>query len=133
LTAAFGIEGREHFLERALPGYSATQYLNRVSNANDGVLTAGLENMRFYAKPQLRTPELTLYTDPLRQTLQAISPPDLHRVLRNAGISWLLVWRDELGPNPSVHYPYLAPQFLSRYAVMQFSDRFANVYRLLDH
>jgi hypothetical protein len=133
LTAAFGMEDRGHFLERALPGYSASQYLNRVSNRKDGVLTAGLENMRFYAKPQLRTPDLTLYTDPLRQTFQPMSPADLHQVLRNVGISRLLVWRDELGPNSSVRYPYLAPEFLARYTVMEFSDRFANVYRLLDH
>ena len=132
LAVASGAEDREHFLQRALPGYSATMYLNQVSGPNDQVLTLGMENLRFYAKPPLQAVTLTTLTDPLRQTAQPMREADLHQILRNAGILWLFLRQSELVEKPPSYYPFLAPDFLTHYTILEFTDGTANVYRLVE-
>src|SRR2546425_1144266 len=132
LAVAAGVEVREHFLQRALPGYSAMMYLNRASGPNDGVLTLGMENLRFYAKPPLQAVALTTFTDPLRQTAQPMREADLHQILRNAGILWLFLRQSELVEKPPSYYPFLAPDFLTHYTILEFTDGTANVYRLVE-
>jgi len=131
VAVATGAETREHFLNRALPGYSAAMYLNRVARPGEEVLTAGLENMRYYLKPELRTPYLSVVGDPLREVEQKLSDSQVRQVLRRCGISWVLFFQNQVTPTPEPWQPFLRASFLERYGKLEFSDRGVNVYRLI--
>jgi len=133
VSVATGIEEREEFLKRVVLGYSAADYLNRVADPKDAVLTAGLENLRYYMKPPLRTVYLAPFTDPLRDAQRPLSPADAYEVLRRNGISWLMFPRPDFDQKPPDRASYLDPEFLLRYAKLEFTNREVKVYRLLQN
>ena len=126
---AFGRETREDFLNRALVGYSAATYLNRITRPSDRVIGVGVEQTRFYLDAPLETAALA----PLHSKLLEVvgKPPDqaLLETLLSPGFTYLLTTRDALQLRDDA-YPYLRNEFLNRFADIQFMDRYVVLYRL---
>ena len=125
LRFAFGGEGREVFLARVLPGYEAVRYLNRISRPGEKVVGAGADSLRFYLKPPLASLEES-------RELQSLSvPPVAARVARSLaerGYAYLLAHNTT--PSDERTRPYLTPEFLARYAALEYEHGNARVYRL---
>ncbi|HEY2381322.1 MAG TPA: glycosyltransferase family 39 protein [Terriglobia bacterium] len=129
LRVALGLETREHFLDRALAGYTAAQHLNAMAKPQDRVIGAGVEQVRFYLNAPLETlEESTLHTR-LREVAGAPPNEALLANLRDYGFSYILATKEAL-QNPSGESPYLQPEFLSRFATVEFSDNRTVLYRL---
>ncbi len=122
---AFGRESPEHFLSRALPAYSAVQYVNRVTRPEEKVLGVAVANARFYFRPRLDT------VGENWELQAAVARPrgeELAATLSGMGYRYLVI----SGVRPGTHagYPFLEPSFLARFATLEFSRNGAEVYRL---
>jgi hypothetical protein len=126
---AFGLETREHFLERALSGYTGVIHLNKELQPGDRVIGVGVEQTRLY----LNAPLETLAGSTLKAKLNAVTSmqPDesLHKTLLDDGFKYILVTRATLQDSLE-QYPYLRDEFLTRFATPVFMDRNILVYRL---
>ena len=129
VSVAFGRETREHFLERALGGYAAVQYLNRVMKPGDRVLGVETEQVRFYLNAALDTLADSTLDDALRDIASIPPGEDLLHALDDSGFAYILTTRGAL-TNPPAWYPYLNRDFLSRFAILEFSDQNVAVYAL---
>ena len=124
-----GREQRQAFLQRALPGYSAARYLNTVLTKDDKVLGVGVENVRFYLEPQLITPSLALYDDPVRKLSDLHADSTVAEAIKNLRIRYLFVTKDTL-KDTGQSWPYVHHSFLESFAVREFEDQYTAVYRL---
>jgi hypothetical protein len=121
IRRAFALETREHFLDRALTGYAAVRRLNTLIKPGERVIGVDIEQIRLYLHAPLETwPDSTLDSR-LRDVIEM--PPDesLLAKLRKDGFSYILVTRAALR-NPPMWYPYLKPDFLTRFATTEFMD-----------
>jgi 4-amino-4-deoxy-L-arabinose transferase-like glycosyltransferase len=125
---AFGLEDREAFTRRALPGYEAAQHLNSTSKDGDRIIGVDVEYLRFYLKTPLVAPPLSLLDDPVRRL--STMPPDasLAAAIGDAGFTHLLVSAAQLRRSPP-DYPYLDKAFLASYATAEYSGKDASVFR----
>ncbi len=129
IAVALGRETREHFLERALGGYATVKYLNEVTKAGDRLLGVDVEQFRFYLNVPLETFAGSTGGS-VSRTAAGMSPDErLLRRLKEARFSHILVRRGAL-KDPPAWYPYLKPDFLDQFTVMEFSDESTLVYRL---
>jgi len=130
IRLALGLEDRQSFLRRALPGYDATTHLNAETSDGNKILGVGTENLRFYLRPELQTWQLSMTTDPIR-TLADMTPGDgLAGAIRALGITHLLVTR-EAAQKPAAGFPYLDGAFLQSHATLVFQDDYTLLYRIL--
>ncbi len=129
IRLALGLEDRQSFLGRALPGYSAAAYLNAVTGDRDKILGVGTENLRFYLRPELQTWQLSIITDPMR-ALADMEPGDLlAAAIRRLEMTHLLVTREAM-QKPAAGFPYLDPKFLQSHAALVFQDDYILAYRM---
>jgi hypothetical protein len=122
---AFGRESPEHFLSRALPAYSAVQYVNRFTRPEEKVLGVAVANARFYFRARLDT------VGENWELQAAVARPrgeELAAALSAMGYRYLVI----SGVRPGAHagYPFLEPSFLARFATLEFSRNGSDVYRL---
>jgi hypothetical protein len=129
IALAFGLETREAFLARALPGYTAAAYVNGVSRPNEKILGVDTENLRFYLNSGLETIPVTLKGNRLRTVIEAQSGDELAAGLKQIGFSHLFVTREAI-KEPPPWLPYLQPRFLEAHASLKFKDDYALVYEL---
>lgn len=126
---ALGLETREHFLDRALLGYTAARRLNGLLKKGDRVIGAGVEQIRYYLDAPLETLEQSTVPAETRALMGARPDEALLRDMRNYGFAYILASKDNL-QNPSDQYPYLKTEFLSRFATLEYSDNLTVLYRL---
>lgn len=129
IALAFGRESREAFLDRALTGYAGVVHINRNIPAASKVLGVSTENLRLYLDPPLESLSESLLDSPLRRVSDIPPGPELARTLSDLKFSYLLVSRDVL-MKPAPYFPYASRQFLSEFAVLEYSDEAVAVYRL---
>lgn len=128
LRVAFGLETREHFLDRALLGYSGVTHLNRELKPGDRVIGVGVEQTRLYLNAPLETLAGSTLGSKLHRA--AAMPADqLQKTLLADGFKYIFVTRTALQDSPE-QYPYLRSDFLSRFATLEFMDSSTLVYRL---
>jgi 4-amino-4-deoxy-L-arabinose transferase-like glycosyltransferase len=115
VALALGLEDRESFLRRALPGYAAAMYLNEATNSSAKILGVGTENLRYYLRAELQTQALALSNDPLEAFAHIPSVDALAASIKRLGFTHLLVTRSA-AKNPLPEHPYLRNEFLQTYA-----------------
>ncbi|MEO8216126.1 MAG: glycosyltransferase 87 family protein [Acidobacteriota bacterium] len=120
---AFGREPDAHLLHRALPGFEATQFLNRAVRPGERVLGLGFERQRFYLRPPLGSWYDTI---DLRFLSVSDDPEAVHRTLWHDGYRWLAVDMRSLPTTEA----YFQPAFLSDHADLRFDEHGTRVYRL---
>jgi hypothetical protein len=130
VKVALGLEGPDAFLGRALTGYGAAMYLNRVTMPGDKVLGIGSEQLRFRLRAELITPTLVLATDPVRRAEMLPPNDELRRHLKQLGITHVLFERD-IAENPPPWYPYVSREFLQSQTRLAYRDGQMFVYRLM--
>lgn len=129
VNVALGLENREHFLDRAMGGYTAAMHLNGLLNKDDRVIGAGVEQIRYYLNAPLETlAQSTLHTA-TRALVGARPDEALLKEMRSYGFTYILASKDSLR-DPSDQAPYLKAEFLSRFATLEYSDASAALYRL---
>ncbi len=118
---AFGLESRDELLTRALPPYSALQWLNARIAPDEKVLTSGISAMRYYSRAPLGTtedtPDLKMIFLPSRRNAAAAQ-------LIARGYRWMVV--------PATH-PESRPlleAFLRKHGTLRFEKNGCAVYRI---
>jgi len=129
LAVALGRETRDQFLQRTLAPYSAVQYLNRVTKRGDRVLGVETDYVRFYLDAPLDTLVESTAGGVLVKARSMPADRELADMVRHAGFVYILTPRSALR-TPAPWYPYLQPDFLSRFAEMEFRDSKVSVHRL---
>jgi hypothetical protein len=127
VKVALGLETREAFLGRVLPGYNAAQQVNREILPGQRVLGVETEHVRLYLKPPIDVPTETLLDHPLRTVTG--SDPEIARGLESIGYAYLLVTRDAMR-YPKPWLPFSRPEFLNRFATLESDDGRVALYRL---
>jgi 4-amino-4-deoxy-L-arabinose transferase-like glycosyltransferase len=121
------METQEEYLARVLPPYPGVQYLNKVVQPGQQVIGVGVEEVRFYLNAPLvtyiETIELQNLTDKATEQKMAA---DFYR----QGYRYLLV--NHNSPSSKSALPFLKPSFLEKFAVLEFSHSWSQVYRLLE-
>lgn len=121
---ALGIETAEAFVSRALPGYEASRYLNRVVVPGEWVIGIGFANVRFYLDPPLVSGEtagsLTFEGE--------ASPRALAAAMSERGYRYLMV--DTRSPAAGDAFPFMRRDFLECCAVPKFARNGVVVYRV---
>jgi hypothetical protein len=128
VSVAFGLESRQAFLARALPGYRAAVYLKRVAKPQERIVGVDTEYLRFYVGARLETYPLSLVGSDVR-TLANVPLEKLADELHKAGFAYLFTTA-EAATRPRDWTSYLRPEFLASHAQLEFRDNAALVYRL---
>jgi dolichyl-phosphate-mannose-protein mannosyltransferase len=129
LRRALGTESRESLLRRGLEGYAAAQYINRVVQMNERVLSIGHEDLRFYLKPPLETLVESRLGSKVRQTASLAPGRELANVLIEANIRYILLTTRDMA-NPPSYYPYASRDFLQEFATLEYSYGVTRVFHL---
>lgn len=120
---ALGLETDEGLLRRALPGFTAVQFVNRTAQPGDVAIGLGFERSRHY----LDIPFHSFRGIPeLRPVARIEDPKALIAILRERGYGWLLIDRSE----PHNQETYIRQSFAEKYGRLRFSTRNHLVYRL---
>jgi hypothetical protein len=129
--AAFGVETRESFLVRAIPGYESANFLNSILEPDDRILGVETENLRFYLRGPLDSLAEATGPSPLHFISQR--PPDeaLARMLAVNGYRYLFVSLHSL-EEAAPWYPFLNPGFLKQHAQAIHGDAGTRVFRLIE-
>jgi 4-amino-4-deoxy-L-arabinose transferase-like glycosyltransferase len=128
VRVALGLEDRETFARRALPGYEAAQHINASIRPGERILGVDVEQLRFYLQAPLTTLSLSLLDDPVRELSSMQPDARLVDAIRKQGFTHLFVRSTQLR-HPAPWFPYLNKDFLEKYATLEFSDDGASVYR----
>jgi hypothetical protein len=121
---ALGMESAEAFVSRALPGYAASRYINRVISPGERVIGTHFANVRFYLDPPLASGE----TGGLLASNDQGSPRELAAALVKRGYAYLMI--NTRVPAPTDAFPFTRKEFLECCAVPKFSRNGVVVYRV---
>ena len=111
------------FLRRALPPYSAMEYINTVTVPGDWILADKLDWLRYY----VRAPMVSLAESKRLQRLTSRKDDrTLASSLARSGYRYLVF--DRAQSNSS--WPFMTARFLESYATLEFSTGSVEVYRL---
>jgi hypothetical protein len=114
------------FLRRAIPQYSAVEYVNGVTAPGDLVVGEGVDWMRYY----LKAPLISLVeSTKLQEEIRRADEKELAARFARAGYRYLMVNRPMVGRI----WPHLKPSFLEKFATLEYSLNSVEVYRLHEH
>ena len=129
LRLAMGTESRESLLRRGLEGYAAAQYINRVAQMNERVLSIGHEDLRFYLRPPLDTLVESRLGSKVRETASLAPGRELANALAEGKIRYILLTTRDMA-NPPSYYPYASRDFLQEFATLEYSYGATRVFHL---
>ena len=124
IKRALGFETAEAFVSRALPGYAASRYLNRVIAPGEKVIGLHFANVRFYLDPPL----VSLETVSVLGFPDAPSPHALAAAMLERGYVYLMV--DTRQQAAAEAFPFARREFLACCAVPKFARNGMVVYRV---
>jgi hypothetical protein len=128
VARVFGRETERAFLSRAVPAYSAIEYLNERVKPGERVIGSGAgADARFY----LRAPFSTLSESWTLRRLENPLNTAAAAVLAASGYGYLIVDHSE-PPYPILPDPFRDPAFFDRFATPLFGWMNVTVYRLSD-
>lgn len=123
LPRVLGIESEEEYLSKSLLSYPAVRYLNSMISPGERVLGSNVEGIRYYIGAPLDTFN---ETRALRPLVQGVTPEQMAANLERRGYRYLIDYRFGKGWQA----PYLLPEFLDRFATLEYSFNYTDVYRL---
>jgi hypothetical protein len=129
LLYSLGLEHRDSFLSRALPGYPAVQYPNSVSQPGETILGADSESLRYYLRPQLDTLAVSTLESRSRILIGLKPDTELAATMKRLGFNFVIAPRRAI-ENPPPWLPFLNANFLELNASLVFQDADALVYRV---
>ncbi len=130
VQVVLGLEGKEAFLERAIPVYDALQYLRQLDDGAPKVLSLGNE-FRFYTTARIYGIQFS--TEARQIVNEALGSADLAQRLADKGYTYLLINYPERDYNPkSYDPPAVNQEFISRYTQLVYYKNRIAIYRLLD-
>ena len=124
IKRALGIETTEAFVSRALPGYAASRYINRVAGPGEWVIGVHFANVRFYLDPPLVSGETAGFL-PFKDES---SPRALAAAMSERGFRYLMV--DTRMGAAADAFPFMRQEFLDCCAVPKFARNGVVVYRV---
>jgi 4-amino-4-deoxy-L-arabinose transferase-like glycosyltransferase len=127
IKVALGLETREEFLQRALPGYSGAQVINQAILPGQRVVGVGTEHLRYYLVAPIDVLSESLLDHPLRTIVG--TDEEIAQGLINAGYAFIFVTHAQRA-HPEPWYPYIHAPFLKRFATLEFDGNGTAVYKL---
>jgi hypothetical protein len=122
---AVGRESAEAFVSRALPGYAASRYVNRVISPGEWVIGPHFANVRFYLDPPLVSGESAGWLG-----FNEPSPPhELAATMVERNYAYLMI--NTRLPAPADAFPFTRREFLECCAIPKFSRNGVVVYRVV--
>ena len=121
---AFGQESREALIDRSQRAWAAAQYVNEHAAPGEVVVSRGLERVRFYVNPEIRTWQ---WDAPLHAEIDSRTDASIARSLRKLGVRYVILddW------TPSLNEPFARPSFLRSQTTQVFDENHLAIYRLL--
>lgn len=93
------------------------------------VISVDADYIRFYLDAPLYSQQESLPTNDLPRLTATLRGCSLVRALQQQQFAYLLATRAAV-ENPQPWHPYLSPDFLAKFAHLEFSDENTRVYRL---
>jgi hypothetical protein len=129
LGYALGRETDQNFLSRAVPGFAAAQYVNRVIQPGQRVLGIGLDQLRFYLNAPLDSLGEASRGQVLHGLPEVKEDSAIAGALSKVGIAYIITPLADLR-KPAEYYPWLQSRFVDRFETQVYSDRTVAVLKL---